>query len=232
MAKRSQTAPRISLNKLAEFMTASIPRQRRIIRDQKFPPEFKGVYYREAQEAVSLCIASELEDIGAVERQIDILNQQAPDTVGTQRRIASNVDALETFLEMLDDINLGGATPRLGENVAPHLMMRNVSISVRPEIILQSENRSGPIVGAMKVHFPKTNPLGEKSAGYVSAALQAWSDVHLNAEGDVSGPLCSVVDVGSQSFFPGVRATRQRMRDLEDACETIAALWPTIQEGG
>lgn len=232
MARRPENAPRISLNKLAEFMTASIPRQRRIIRDQKFPPDYQRIYYREAQEAVALCIASELEDVGAVVRQIEILNQRAPETVGTQRRIASNADALEAFLEMLDDINLGGAVPRLGENAAPHLTMRNVSISVRPEIILQSENRHGPIVGAMKIHFPKTNPLNEQSAGYVSAALQAWSDAHLNADGDVSGPLCSVVDVGSQSFFPGVRATRQRTRDLEDACETIAALWPTIQQHG
>lgn len=40
MARRPEKAPRISLNKLAEFMTASIPRQRRIIRDQKFGGDF------------------------------------------------------------------------------------------------------------------------------------------------------------------------------------------------
>lgn len=107
--------------------------------------------------------------------------------------------------------------------------MRNVSISVRPEIILRSENRNGPIVGAMKIHFPKTNPLNEQAAGYVSAVLQEWVTVHMSDDGDASGPLCSVVDVGSQSFFDGVRSTRQRMRDLQDACETIAALWPTIE---
>ena len=228
MARRPQNAPRISLNKLCEFMTASIPRQRRIIRDQKFPSDFMVVYYREAQEAVAACIASDLEDITAVERQIDILNQQAPETVGTQRRLASNVDALENFLSMLDEINLSGAVPSLGANDAPKLTMRNVSVSVRPEIILRSENRNGPIVGAMKIHFPKTNHLNEQSAGYVSAMLQEWTQVHMQDEGEASGPLCSVVDVGSQTFFDGVRATRQRVRDLEEACETIAALWPTI----
>jgi len=228
MARRPENSPRISLNKLSEFMTASIPRQRRIIRDQKFPPDYLRVYYREAQEAVAACLASELEDIAAVERQISILNQQSPETVGTQRRIASNVDALEAFLDMLDSISLYGGTPTLGANDAPKLVLRNVSISVRPEIILRSENRNGPVVAAMKIHFPKTNPLNEQSAGYVSAVLQEWAQVNLRDDGEVSGPMCSVLDVGSQTYFDGVRATRQRMRDLEDACETIAALWPTI----
>lgn len=232
MARRPDNLPRISLNKLSEFMTATIPRQRRIIRDQKFPSDFKGMYYREAQEAVASCIASELADVAVVERQIDILNQQAPETVGTQRRIASNVDALEAFLEMLDDINLQGATPSLGANTAPKVRIRNVEISVRPEIILRSENRNGPIIGAIKIHFPKTNQLNEQSAGYVSAVLQEWTQTHMADDGVSFGPLCSVVDVGSQQFFEGVRSTRQRMRDIQDACETIAALWPTISQTG
>jgi len=45
MARRPENAPRISLNKLCEFMTASIPRQRRIIKDQKFPSDFMRIYY-------------------------------------------------------------------------------------------------------------------------------------------------------------------------------------------
>ena len=213
-------------------MTASIPRQRRIIRDQKYPPDYQVVYYREAQEAVASCIASDLENTQAVENQIQILNQQAPENVGAQRRIASNVDALEAFLGMLDDINLMGATPSLGANDAPKLRLQNVDISVRPEIILRSENRSGPIIGAMKIHFPKTNPLNELSAGYVSAVLQEWALANLSAESVPQGQLCSIVDVGSQSFYEGVRATRRRLQDIQDACATIAALWPTIAQNG
>lgn len=210
--------------KVADFYTAEWP--------DFTPPLTLITYYREAQEAVASCIASELDDVTAVERQIEILNQQTPDTVGTQRRIASNVDALEAFLEMLDDINLQGAVPELGANEAPKLRVRNVDISVRPEIILRMENRTGPLVGAMKIHFPKTNPLDERSAGYASAVLQEWTTVNMPDDGNPSGPLCCVLDIGSQQFYEGVRATRQRMRDIEDACATIAALWPTIQRDG
>lgn len=208
MSLRPDNIPRISLNKLAEFMTARPPRQRRIIRDQKYPSDFMRVYYREAQEAVTSCVASNLEDVADVERQINILNQQRPETVGTQRRLAANVDALEAFLLMLDNINFAGARPELGANDAPRLMVRNVAISVRPEIILRTEGRSGPLVGAVKIHFPKTNPLTEAGAGYLSAVLQEWCAVHMAEAGTPSGPLCYVVDVGSRNSYAGVRARR------------------------
>ena len=115
--RRPENNPRISLNKLCEFMTARPPRQRRIIRDQKYPNEFQGMFYREAQEAVASCIASNLEDIDSINRQVALLDQQSPPNVGTQRRVSANIDALEAFAEMLDDIDLRGATPELGENV-------------------------------------------------------------------------------------------------------------------
>lgn len=112
MARRSDQAPRISLNKLCEFMTVGPARQRRIIRDQKYPPDYQVVYYREAQEAIARCIASSLEDIASIDRQINILNQQSPDSVGAQRRLASNVDALEAFLDMIDDLVTAHPPPR------------------------------------------------------------------------------------------------------------------------
>ena len=183
--------PRISLNKLSEFMTASIPRQRRIIRDQKFPPDYLRTYYREAQEAVAACLASDLEDLAVVERQIDILNQQEPGTVGAQRRIASNVDALETFLDMLDDINLMGATPQLAANDAPKLRVQNVDISVRPEVILRAEGRSGMLVGALG------SLLGREGIAFVTGSTVAG----------VTGPLEGLL-LGTAAGFAGWKASR------------------------
>ncbi len=58
--------PRISVNKLAEYIGSKGRRQREILRDQKFPEDFKGMYYREASEAVSRCLASDLEDTAVI----------------------------------------------------------------------------------------------------------------------------------------------------------------------
>jgi hypothetical protein len=228
MAKAPANQPRISVNKLAEFIDAKAARQRQILRDQKFPTEFKGMYYKESTEAISTCISSNLENTGIIERTIASLEQQTPDKIGTQRRIQSNIDALETFEAMLDDIDLKGALPSLGEHAPPRLTIQNVEISVRPEIVLKGVGKGKqPLIGALKLHFPRTFPLGD-SAGYVSALLQEYAKTHLANHGEAFGPYCPVLDVGSKLAFPGVKSTIARMKDIQAACRNIVALWPTI----
>ena len=45
-------APRISVNKLGEYMTATPLRRRRIVLDQKRPKTFIFARYREPQDAI------------------------------------------------------------------------------------------------------------------------------------------------------------------------------------
>lgn len=68
--------PRISVNKLAEFITAKASRQRQIMRDQKFPQDYKVTYYKEASEAISICIGYNIENTAIIERTISNLEQQ------------------------------------------------------------------------------------------------------------------------------------------------------------
>ncbi len=97
--------PRISVNKLAEYMGSKAARQRKIIHDRKYPDEdFNfGMYHREAAEAVSRYLADGAIDPAPLDAQIAALLQLTPEKVGTARRINANVDALERFSNMLDD---------------------------------------------------------------------------------------------------------------------------------
>jgi hypothetical protein len=228
MAKTPANQPRISVNKLAEFIDAKAQRQRQILRDQKFPSEYKGMYYREAAEAIATCIASNLENTSVIERTIASLEQQTPDKIGTQRRIQSNIDALETFESMLDDVDFKGSTPSLGDHAPPKLTIQNVEISIRPEIILTGTGKGKqPLVGAMKLHFPRTFPLGD-SAGYVSALLQEFAKAYLANNGEAYGPYCPVIDVGSKKISPGAKSVISKMKDIQAACRNIVGMWPTI----
>lgn len=191
MAKKIPDTPRISVNKLSEFARAKAHRQRQILRDQKFPTEYKGMYYREASEAITRCLASSLEDIAAVERSIKVLEQNKPDKIGTQRRVAANIDALESFLLMLDDIDMEGMTPRLGEASPPKLNIQNVEISVRPEIILTVAQPTSYGLGL-------TSIISRKSVYFLKCAasdttnraqpLDADSPVHVIVETEGRGP--------------------------------------------
>lgn len=223
--------PTISVNKLGEYILSKAAQQRRILRDRKYPdPDFhKGMYHREASAAVSRYIVDGAIDTSPLDNALHALEQLTPKKVGTARRINSNIDALERFNTMLDDIDLSGADPEIGAHAPPKLTFFNVEISVRPEIILRSTVKGKSYVGALKLHFSKTHPHTKESAGFVSAAVNEYCKHHLAGPDDiVNASFCQVIDVASGNVFPGVKATKQRLSDIEAECQNIAALWPTI----
>lgn len=223
--------PRISVNKLAEYMVSKAARQRKLLRDRKYPDEDfnMGMYHREASEAVSRYLASDQMSTSPIDSQIQILKQQTPVAVGTQRRIGSNIEALDRFLDMLDDFDFGDAVASLGEHSPQKLVFHNVEISVRPEIILRSVIKNKKVIGAIKLHFPKGFEMNTETAGYVSAATQEYCARYL-AEPDetVNFAYCQVLDIGSGNVFPGVKATKSRLKDIEDTCRNIADIWPNL----
>jgi hypothetical protein len=120
----------------------------------------------------------------------------------------------------------------LGSQNPPRLTIRNVEVSVRPEVILSrsATKGEGRVIGALKLHFPKTNPLSQEAAGYVSAVASRFCECHLIDEGTADPRLCFVLDLVSERLYPGVQSVRQRLKDAEAACEQIFNLWDTIKE--
>lgn len=224
--------PELSVNKLAEYVCCRAGRQRRILHERKYPdPEFStGMFHREAADAVTKYLADGCIDASPITAKLAALGQLKPDKIGTARRINANIDALDRFADMLDEIDFQGATPSLGAHSPPKLTFHGVKVSVRPEIILRAQGPKGqPLVGAVKLHFTKTHCHDGESAGYVSAAVQEYLRCHL-IQGDevVASHLCPVIDIGSGQVFPGVKATAKRLKDIEAECQNIQALWPTI----
>jgi len=223
--------PRISVNKLAEYMVSKAARQRKLLKDRKYPdPDFQmGMYHREATEAVARYLVSDQLSTDPIDNQIAIIKQQSPGAIGAQRRLNSNIEAMERFLEMLDDFDFGDAEASHGEHAPPKLTFHGVQVSVRPEIILRGNVKGKPVIGGVKLHFAKGFEMTDETAGYVSAAVQEFCDRHLTNEGATVNPAyCQVFDIGSGRIFPGVKATKSRLRDIEDTCRNIADIWPNL----
>jgi hypothetical protein len=220
--------PSISLNKLAEFMTANPARQRQILKDQKYPTEFKGMYYKDASESIGQVIAGNLEDLSPLSNQKAVLEQITTDKVGTNRRIQSNIDAIEGFEAMLDQVKLVGAKPTLGSHAPQKLARYGVLISVRPDIMLSKAGKAGPLIGAIKLHFSRQFPLTEETSGIVSAVIQEWCRDTMPDSGTPLGELSFVIDVGARTAFPGVKSIASRLKQVDACCQNIASLWPGI----
>jgi hypothetical protein len=224
--------PTISVNKLAESIISKAARKRKILMDRKYPdPEFSmGAYHRESEEAIQMYIAGGAVDTAPLDTALNVLNQQSPTKVGTIRRINSNIGSIEKFLEMLDHVDLKGADPELGENNPQKLKIHNVSVSVRPEIVLRGTGPKGvKFVGAIKLHMSSSDNFTEEAAGYVSAVVQEYTKQFLLRDGEIVQPTyCQVIDVGNGKVFQGVKSTAQRMKDIEAECQNIFGLWPTL----
>ncbi len=216
--------PKISLNKLGEYLTASPARRRRIVQDQKDPKAFITARYADAREAIVDFLSSGMTD---EEKLLSEAKRLRADTTGTdfaqQDRIAS-ADAIENFLEVaeqleIDDLAVIPAESTLSESMS----INGVNVSIRPDAYLKNPI-TGDIVGAVKLHFPKTTPLTDISAKYVATALK----VYLSEE--KGAPLtdhkkCYVVDVSTQTATFAPKSHKKNMNDISAACEEIRARW-------
>lgn len=227
--KKPTKPPRLSINKLGEYMTARAGRQNKILYDAKYPQDYIVAYYKDAAEAISKCIVDGLEDLGPLDAAIRSLEQRAPKNIGEQRRFTGNIDAIETFISIMDRVDLKGITPRLGSHQAPTLRMNGVDISVRPEVTLHGQKRSGePLIGGIKLHFPKSFPLDKEAAEYISTGIQLYATDHLFTEGAASHKHCYVIDMASANVYEGIQSIKQRTKDIGDTTLQITSIWPNI----
>lgn len=227
---KQRDEPRISVNKMAQYVTSKAARQNQILRNAKFPPEYITTYYREAGEAIAKFLAGDMQESSILDNAVSLLSQKVAANVYETRRIAGNIDSIETFTNLLDDIEFGGASAKLGAQSAPHLISNGVEISVRPEVTLHSKSKTTELVGGIKLHFPKTEPLDEEQASYVSAMTHSFCQNHLWKHGQPFGGHCMVIDLASATVYPGVKSVKQRMKDVANACTQIAAMWPGISK--
>ncbi|MCG3125575.1 MAG: hypothetical protein CHACPFDD_00400 [Phycisphaerae bacterium] len=220
--------PRISVNKLGEYMIASPARRRRIVADQKRPREFIVTRYRDAVGAMLEFLAAGARDDRVITRAIANLEARAVSTDFQSQDRDLCIEALESFLDTVDQLDLRGVTVRPGDSDAPPLLIGGVSVSVRPEIVVTGQNRNGGTVGCVKLYLSKSFPLNGVAGAYIGAVLTRFAEEYLagGATGDYR--LCVVVDVFGQHVFTAPRAVQRRQADIEAACEEIALLWNVV----
>jgi hypothetical protein len=217
--------PRISVNKLGEYMTASVIRRRSILDDQKHPAFFQVIRYSPAERAVIEWMESRF-DPSVLARHKEALRSKP---------ILSEYDAQQVAL-CLEAIDHAGRIPVRQfpgiryERCAfrGYLEVAGVDVSVRPELTVADRTRRGePRFGFVKLCFSRSYPLTEAGAAYVGTVAQEL------AAGipDAAKPhpsLALVVDVFQERVFVGPTSTRRRLSEIEAACEEIAGRWEAL----
>ncbi|MCP3137267.1 hypothetical protein [Pyxidicoccus xibeiensis] len=217
--------PRVSVNKLGEYLTATPARRKRIIYDQKHPPEQQYLRYPEASHAITdfLCRGLDLSILRDHQRRFAC---SVPQTEFEAQRLQLCSEALERFADLVPWLDLNETIISAVGAEPPCLEMAGVTISVRPEVVLQRMDKHGNArVGLMKLYFAKHHPLDERSGQYIGTMLQRFAEQHLCQLGPCDHRLIQVVDVFAGTIFTAPRAHIRRLSDVVLACEEIAERW-------
>lgn len=216
--------PRISINKLAEYLTSSPRKRNTIVKNLKRPPTFKTYYYQPSQDAIINFLSTRPSDFSIIADAITKLKSTTIDSDYQSHRVSTNINALKFFVDTSDDVlNLDADKVKEGEFNPPKLTVSNVDISVRPELITYTNNT----VGAIKLYFKKNDPLKSTSGKYAATALHKWTKENYSSDDwAVPKDAVKIYDVFSAKTISAPQAHINREKDISAACQEIEYMWP------
>lgn len=219
--------PRISANKLGEYLVSPPLRRQCIIERQKYPCSYIGAYYEHARAAIVDFIVGRI-DRGALLARAEEIVEGPYESTYAMHRAHGCAEAVLRFLDLEPLLDLRGLDAiTLPKHVK--LEVEGVDVSVYPDIVLEGhDSRNRPVVGAIKLHFPKSHPHTEASAQYVATLLRMYAMQQMSDRGKVSEDACIVVDVFAGRVLTAPHGYRRRWRDIGAACQEIRRVWPTV----
>ncbi|QQQ17417.1 hypothetical protein JIP62_08600 [Brevundimonas vitis] len=220
--------PRISVNKLAEYLaTNKASRRERILRDSKFPPTFQVIRYEPTLELAKRFLVGKVPNTQSL--QVAISEYEATLVNGDfeERMKKSNVEAMKLFLGLAPTLDFHEATLTMGEHAPKKLPIADVAVSVRPDVLVTMSKKGAKQSGAIKLNISKGSPHTKDSAEYAGALLRHY----LVSQGgdDCDYRCCFTLDIFSKKLVEAPKAITNRLKDAEAACAEIARQWDSIK---
>lgn len=217
---KTRSKPRISIAKLGEYMTATPRRRRAIIRAQHRPQDAIVARYHDARLLISRFLIGELDEDELIRQKDELAGTTSGSEWVTEDRRLS-VLAIDRFLEVADQVRIQGIL-RPGTEVPGSIRCGGIDVSVRPDVVM-AEDSTGR-VASIKLVFAKSVPVTAEASAYIATGL-AEHLLRRFPEGKVAREWCQVIDVMHGVVMNGPRTHRNRVADIEAACEEIAGAW-------
>jgi hypothetical protein len=222
---RVRQKPRISVNKLGDYLTSTTASQRRaIIQAQREPKDFLVPRYKDAIEPLTRFLVTECRDMTILDGGFSRIEAKVPRNKWELDKQNNCMEALDIFHDIIPALRLGKKV--IASNLKQHsLEINGVEVSVRPEVLIRTRVSADRYqVGAIKLFFRKTSPLSEQAAGYITTVLSEFMRQQFPDQ-EVLPDLCQVADVFGGRVFTTPPSTKKRMREVSFACEEIARVW-------
>ena len=219
--------PRISVNKLAEYLEATPTRRKKIIYDAKYPSKFIVTRYADIRETITMYFQKG-QDENILLSAIAKLEKKKPETEFQEQDIALSIESLEMLLET-DTTALEGLDIEAFTSHNELVTISGVDISINPDMVLKKKTGNKTNVGTAKIHLSKNNYLSLESQKIVAALLHDYTQKHISKEAETPNQKLSLsLDVFQQTIECSPTGFKVRMRNIEAACEEIALWWDKV----
>jgi hypothetical protein len=224
--KNDIATPRISVNKLAEYLTTNNPTRRlQIIKDAKQPKKFITTRYYDAREAIKEYISKEF-DTGILKEATQRISEKVADTPFQEDDNFNSILALEA----MGNVDVFGGEDsnfkRLSNTGNKLMNISGLDVSVNPDLLVSNSKTNK--VGAVKIHISKNNILNSESLEYVSVLLYAYlQEIGHNIK-EIDTNLCVSVDVFDGNYGICPKSHTRLLNRVSAACEEIVLRWRTL----
>lgn len=227
----AQRSPRISANKLGEYLASISPiRRLRILEEQKFPTPYIVSRYTEAQRAIAQYLADNTRDENILYRAQQLIGRANPRSEFDKSRRTSCIEAIDNFRAMCGRLDFGDMTPVLAGEQAPKLNIEDVNISVRPEVLLIGQNTNGTKnVGAIKFYFSKSKRLTIDAGQYITTLIPWYLEEHFSELGTPDRRYCWLLEIPNKTKHIAPINYKNLRRSIRFGCQEISGRWENIE---
>ena len=210
---------KLSLKSLADYITANHARQRKILRDCKYPDtdeaSAKIWYYREARDAVTGFHRGGHEQQWLLDRA-DNLRVLTQSTTGpVKKRLQHNARAIQQYAT-----NCSDRVCTVEHELRLHIDFGHVRITARPDLHITERSKTRVIKLEFGVDAPAPDEIKIISQGLYEAAKGVLPAI--------TNRSVIYLDVPRSLEHFGARAGSRTLREMEAACQNIEAVWPTL----
>jgi hypothetical protein len=217
--------PRVSVNKLGEYLMANASRRKKIIYDCKHPAEFIIKRYNDAEKAIADYFSSDEKSIEIILKHINKLQSKKSKTPYQLEIVKSNMSALDSFIDCTDCIDICEEqyTYKDVSEESSISTFNNLKVSVRPEILILKEKE---VVGAIKLYFSKSHPISNDVGEYITTVLKHHLEEKYQLK--LKPNNCMVLDVFTKLLIKAPKSHKRRLQDILASSEEIVTRWKDL----
>ncbi|WP_313058412.1 hypothetical protein [Agrobacterium cavarae] len=228
--------PRISVNDLALFMVSSDTARMGIIRRAKSPQKAPMIRYKDARAAICAYLSDPVRNIRSL-AVAETMLQQRHDDPATSPLLKDDASHSIQVLQALR--RMGNQLAQYDFHSAPKnqskLNIAGVEISVRADLLVQGVSRSAEQIGTAILRMTMDDADNESARErrrnmglFVATLARLHTEHNISSNREPANRLCLSIDIQHGEVFVAPNANSRRVNDIENACRTIAAIWPSL----